>query len=69
ADYLLNEKRGELVELEQRQEVTIVVKGRGDFVDGQIELETSTQSKDSPADENALIPLTASPQEITATPD
>ncbi|HKL48255.1 MAG TPA: Rne/Rng family ribonuclease, partial [Desulfuromonadales bacterium] len=65
ADYLLNEKRSDLVELEQRQNVTIVIKGRDDFIDGQIELETSKQETTSQSEEDVLIPLTASPETLS----
>jgi ribonuclease E len=38
ATYLLNTKREELLEMERRHQVTIFVKGRPDFIAGQLEL-------------------------------
>ncbi len=46
ATYLLNSKREELVEMERRHQLTIVIKGRPDFLAGQAELSTQKREKD-----------------------
>jgi ribonuclease E len=52
ATYLLNTKREELLEMERRHQVTIFVKGRPDFIAGQMELSFLKREKEetSPAE-------------------
>ncbi len=46
ATYLLNTKREELLEMERRHQVTIFVKGRPDFIAGQMELNFLKREKE-----------------------
>ncbi len=46
ASYLLNAKREELVEMERRHQMMIVIKGRPDFIAGQSELSTQKREKE-----------------------
>jgi ribonuclease E len=46
ATYLLNTKREELLEMERRHQVTIFVKGRPDFIAGQMELSFLKREKE-----------------------
>ncbi len=52
ATYLLNTKREELLEMERRHQVTIFIKGRPDFIAGQMELSFLKREKEeTPLDE------------------
>ena len=46
ASYLLNAKREELLEMERRHQMTLVIKGRTDFFAGQSELSTQKREKE-----------------------
>ncbi len=58
ADYLLNAKREELVELEKSLKLTIAIIGQNDFVSGQLEIETHKRVK-KVHDVKAIEPITA----------